>query len=134
MILKVTKTNKISGDIYISGSKNAALPCICGNLLTKQRVILTNIPDIEDVNNLLLILQKIGVKVRRKNDQVIIYAKYIKITKKARIICQRFLFFVDKRKEYVYLKAHFKKLSELSKRNLRAFARYKYHLRRKRAR
>lgn len=78
MILKVTKTNKISGDIYISGSKNAALPCICGALLTKQRVILTNIPDIEDVNNLLLILQKIGVKVRRKNDQVIIYAKYIK--------------------------------------------------------
>lgn len=78
MILKVSKTTKVFGDVYISGSKNAALPCICAALLTKKRVTLKNIPDIEDVNNLLTIIKDIGVRVKRKNEEVIIQAKRIK--------------------------------------------------------
>lgn len=78
MILKVTKTNKVFGDIYISGSKNAALPCICAALMTKQVVVLDNIPDIEDVNNLLEIIKSLGVKVKRSLEKVTINAKKIK--------------------------------------------------------
>lgn len=78
MIMKVTKTNRILGDIYISGSKNAALPCICCALLTKQKVILQNIPDIEDVRNLLIIIKKLGVKVKRQNNEIILSSKHLK--------------------------------------------------------
>ena len=76
--MKVTKTNKLLGDIYISGSKNAALPCICAALLTKEQVKLRNIPDIEDVNNLLAIIKDLGVRVKKEEDEVIINAKKVK--------------------------------------------------------
>ena len=78
MILKVSRSTLLNGDIYISGSKNAALPCICAALLTRKRVILDNVPDINDVNNLLKILKQLGVKVKRKDEQVIIKATRIK--------------------------------------------------------
>lgn len=78
MILKVSKSSSLNGDIYISGSKNAAMPCICAALLTKQKVVIENIPDIVDVNNLLIIIKKLGVKVKREDDVVTIQAKKIK--------------------------------------------------------
>lgn len=78
MILKVSKSSSLNGDIYISGSKNAAMPCICAALLTKQKVVVENIPDIVDVNNLLIIIKKLGVKVKREDDVVTIQAKKIK--------------------------------------------------------
>mgnify|MGYP003291925180 CR=1 FL=1 len=78
MILKVSKSSVLSGDVYISGSKNAAMPCICAALLTKQKVILKNVPDIIDVNNLLTIIKKQGVRVKKKDDIVIIQAKRLK--------------------------------------------------------
>lgn len=78
MIMKVTKTSILSGDVYISGSKNAALPCICAALLTNEQVKLKNIPDIEDVNNLLSIIKDLGVRVRKEKDMVIINAKRVK--------------------------------------------------------
>ncbi len=78
MILKVTRSTKLTGDIYISGSKNASLPCICAALLTKKEVILTNVPNITDVNNLLKIISNLGVKVKRTKDQLMIQAKNFK--------------------------------------------------------
>lgn len=78
MILKVSKSSSLNGDIYISGSKNAAMPCICAALLTKQKVVVENIPDIVDVNNLLIIIKKLGVKVKREDDVVTIQVKKIK--------------------------------------------------------
>lgn len=78
MILKVSKSSVLSGDIYISGSKNAAMPCICAALLTKQKVILENIPDIIDVNNLLTIIKQQGIKVKKKNNTITIQAKRLK--------------------------------------------------------
>lgn len=78
MIMKVTKATKVFGDIYISGSKNAALPCICAALLTKKIVKLRNVPEIEDVNNLLTIIKTLGVKVKKNDDEVTIHARRIK--------------------------------------------------------
>lgn len=78
MIMKVTKSTKVFGDIYISGSKNAALPCICAALLTKKTVKLRNVPEIEDVNNLITIIKSLGVKVKKSEDEVIIHARKIK--------------------------------------------------------
>ena len=55
----------LQGTITPQGAKNEALQVICATLLTEDEVIIRNIPDIRDVNNLILLLQDIGVKVRR---------------------------------------------------------------------
>ena len=56
---------RLRGEITPQGAKNEALQVICATLLTDQEVRLTNVPDIVDVNNLIRLLQDIGVYVRR---------------------------------------------------------------------
>ena len=62
----------LCGTIVPQGAKNEALQIICATLLTSDRVVVRNIPDIRDVNNLILLLRDIGVKVERlgRNDYV----------------------------------------------------------------
>ena len=55
----------LSGTITPQGAKNEALQVICASLLTDEDVRISNIPDILDVNNLILLLKDIGVKVER---------------------------------------------------------------------
>lgn len=55
----------IKGEIKASGNKNAALPCIAAAILTRETVILHNIPQIEDTACMLEILQALGGKVER---------------------------------------------------------------------
>ena len=60
----------LQGTITPQGAKNEALQVICASLLTCEPVMISNIPDILDVNNLIRLLQEIGVKVKRngRND------------------------------------------------------------------
>ena len=60
----------LQGTITPQGAKNEALQVICASLLTREPVTISNIPDILDVNNLIRLLQEIGVKVKRngRND------------------------------------------------------------------
>ena len=55
----------LSGTIKPQGAKNEALQVICASLLTDEKVVIRNIPDIRDVNNLIQLLRDIGVKVNR---------------------------------------------------------------------
>ena len=55
----------LKGDIVPQGAKNEALQVICATLLTSQKVRITNIPNILDVNNLIQLLADIGVKVEK---------------------------------------------------------------------
>ena len=57
----------LSGTITPQGAKNEALEVIAATLLTDQPVRITNIPDILDVNNLIKLLEEIGVKVTRNS-------------------------------------------------------------------
>ena len=57
----------LKGTITPQGAKNEALQVICATLLTSEPVRINNIPDILDVNNLIKLLQDIGVKVTRHN-------------------------------------------------------------------
>ena len=57
--------HKLSGSIRPQGAKNEALQVISAVLLTTEEVIISNIPEILDVRNLILILEGMGVKVRR---------------------------------------------------------------------
>lgn len=80
MKYKITGKNKIIGEINISGSKNASLPIIIASLLTKEKVILNNVPLITDVINLIRLLDELGVNVeyRYEQRQLIIQAKKVK--------------------------------------------------------
>ena len=59
---------KLKGEIVPQGAKNEALQIISAVLLTKEKVTISNIPDIRDVNLLIEILGDLGVKVSRIND------------------------------------------------------------------
>ena len=60
--------HKLHGTIHPQGAKNEALQVICAVLLTADKVTIENVPDIRDVNKLISLLQLLGVKVRRTND------------------------------------------------------------------
>ena len=57
--------HRLSGTIAPQGAKNEALEVICATLLTSEEVVIRNVPDILDVNNLIKLLQDIGVKVKK---------------------------------------------------------------------
>ncbi len=57
--------HRLSGTITPQGAKNEALEVICATLLTEDEVVISNVPDILDVNNLILLLKDMGVKVSR---------------------------------------------------------------------
>jgi UDP-N-acetylglucosamine 1-carboxyvinyltransferase len=54
---------KLKGEIIPQGAKNEALQVICAVLLTSDKVTISNIPDIRDVNKLIELLSDLGVKV-----------------------------------------------------------------------
>ena len=59
----VTGKRKLDGKITISGAKNAVLPQMAASLLTREKVVLRNVPDITDVNDMILTLEEYGVTV-----------------------------------------------------------------------
>ncbi len=65
---KIEGGHLLRGSITPQGAKNEALQVICATLLTAEKVTIGNIPDIRDVNNLILLLQDIGVKVTKEGN------------------------------------------------------------------
>ena len=59
--------HKLHGEIVPQGAKNEVLEVICATLLTDEEVIISNIPNILDVNNLIQLLRDMGVKVEKKD-------------------------------------------------------------------
>jgi UDP-N-acetylglucosamine 1-carboxyvinyltransferase len=64
--LLITGGKALSGEIAISGAKNAALPLLCAALLTREPVTFTNVPDLNDIGTMLKLLAQMGVKVSRE--------------------------------------------------------------------
>lgn len=56
--------HSLNGDICIKGAKNEALEVICATLLTSEKVVISNLPQISDVRNLINLLAEMGVKVK----------------------------------------------------------------------
>ena len=69
--LIITGGKPLSGDIMISGAKNAALPILCAGLLTAEPVRLHNVPHLADIRTLSKILQATGCAVSRGADDVL---------------------------------------------------------------
>ena len=64
----VTGGKKLKGEIFPQGAKNEALQILCAVLLTPEKIILSNIPNIVDVNKLIDLLKSLGVKVEQKSE------------------------------------------------------------------
>jgi UDP-N-acetylglucosamine 1-carboxyvinyltransferase len=59
----------LSGEVTISGAKNAALPELCAALLTEDPVALTNVPRLQDVSTMGKLLRTMGAQVERSQTQ-----------------------------------------------------------------
>ncbi|HLQ93470.1 MAG TPA: UDP-N-acetylglucosamine 1-carboxyvinyltransferase [Xanthobacteraceae bacterium] len=56
---------RIEGSVQVCGAKNAALPQIAAALLSAERLELTNVPDVTDVDTMLALMREIGVVASR---------------------------------------------------------------------
>jgi len=65
---KIEGGNKLSGSIVPQGAKNEALQVLCALLLTKEKVVISNLPDIIDVNKLISLLKNLGVSINKLNN------------------------------------------------------------------
>jgi len=62
---KIEGGHQLKGSIKPQGAKNEALQILCAVLLTPETVTINNIPDIIDVNKLIALLKKLGVKINK---------------------------------------------------------------------
>lgn len=69
--------NKIDGEVYISGSKNSALPIIAACILNAGTTTLYNVPNIKDTNGMFEILRDLGCEIKKKGNKVIINSSNI---------------------------------------------------------
>jgi UDP-N-acetylglucosamine 1-carboxyvinyltransferase len=61
--IRVRGGNPLSGEIVIGGAKNAALPLMAAGLLTQERLVLTNVPRLADIQTMSLLLSQHGIAV-----------------------------------------------------------------------
>ena len=64
----------LSGEVAISGAKNAALPLLCAALLSREPLTLTNVPALNDIDTMLRLLVQMGVKADHDGDTVVLDA------------------------------------------------------------
>ena len=64
-IFKIEGGITLKGEITPQGAKNEALQILCAILLTPEKVIINNIPDIIDINKLITLLGNLGVKIQK---------------------------------------------------------------------
>jgi UDP-N-acetylglucosamine 1-carboxyvinyltransferase len=80
----------LEGTLVPSGNKNAALPMLAAALLTDQKVILRNVPQIEDIRTMVQIISALGVDVDETGDhELIIRAKNLRTTDLDPELCRR---------------------------------------------
>ena len=75
--LRIEGGTRLSGEVDISGAKNAALPILCAALLTRDPLVLHNVPRLNDIDTLLRLLGSMGVKSERDGDVVTLDASEI---------------------------------------------------------
>ena len=76
----IRKSHKISGSIAVKGAKNHALKVLAAVALSDKDIIISNVPQIEDIKRTIELLELIGVKVRQEKDNLVLNAKNIKTT------------------------------------------------------
>ena len=73
--LKVAGGYRLSGEVKVSGAKNAALPILAASLLTADDLVLKNVPHLSDIRTMGKLLSGLGMRVERDNETVTLNAK-----------------------------------------------------------
>ncbi len=75
--LEVFGAKKLRGSVYISGSKNAALPILAATILSNKKIILKNLPNVKDIETMIKLLMSIGssIKYSKKKNLITIINK-----------------------------------------------------------
>jgi UDP-N-acetylglucosamine 1-carboxyvinyltransferase len=74
MRLVVEGGQKLNGEVSVAGAKNAALPILAAALLTADECFLENLPDIEDIRNMIALLRELGASVSEEEHGVVVKA------------------------------------------------------------
>jgi len=77
-ILEIIGNKPLSGTVRIAGAKNSAVALIPACILTSNKVTLTNVPNISDINDLENILTYLNVSVKRASESIVIDASEMK--------------------------------------------------------
>jgi len=80
---------KVEGVFQPSGNKNAVLPMLAASLLTDSKIVLHNVPVIQDVLTMLAILEDIGVSVEQRGNTVALCAAGVRKKKLEKDLCAR---------------------------------------------
>jgi len=70
--LTIQGGHSLSGEVHISGSKNAALSVIAASIMTEERVLLENIPHLEDITTMIRLIAGMGVSITLADDNKLI--------------------------------------------------------------
>ena len=70
--LKIQGGHTLSGEVSISGSKNAALSVIAAAIMTEKKVVLENIPHLEDITTMIRLVAGMGVSITLTDDRRLI--------------------------------------------------------------
>lgn len=79
--LEITGCEHLSGQVSISGAKNAALPLIVSSILAKNEVQIDNVPNVADIKTLFALLENLGAKYEFKGNHASINTATLKSTK-----------------------------------------------------
>jgi len=75
--LRLRGGRRLKGQVEISGSKNATLPIMAASLMSMGEVVLSGVPDLEDINVMSMALEILGAKVKREAGVLVIDARTI---------------------------------------------------------
>lgn len=78
--LRIIGGHRLSGNVRISGAKNAVLPILASSLLTSGELVLHNVPNLADVRTMLKLLEGMGVKIDREGETVKLCASNVTST------------------------------------------------------
>lgn len=79
--LKVIGKQNLNGSVKISGAKNAALPLLASTILSSNKINISNLPDVVDINTLLNLLEMLGSSYSKSNGLLNIDSTTINKTK-----------------------------------------------------
>ncbi|AAM83734.1 UDP-N-acetylglucosamine 1-carboxyvinyltransferase [Yersinia pestis] len=74
---RVQGRTRLSGEVTISGAKNAALPILFAALLAEEPVELQNVPKLKDIDTTIKLLSQLGTKIERNNGSVFVDASAV---------------------------------------------------------
>ena len=74
--IEIDGCRELSGEIVLSGSKNSALPILACSLLSDKYIKLSNVPNLLDIKSMINLIESLGSKIEKKNNN------YISTTKK----------------------------------------------------